>query len=228
MVSNSKLYAKVMAKLRFEPGLDQSDITVAIKNKNGIDNIVVLGGKVETYAEKQIAEEAVEKIETVRGVANELEVDISSKDKKSDADIVQAALTSLKWTVLVPHEKIKVAAEKGCITLVGEVDYHYQKDRAYGAVKNLPGVTYVINEIKITTHISPVDVKDNIRDEFERNARIDANNIQVEVKGSKVILKGSVKNFDEYREAKDAAWAIPGVTDVEVEQLTIWSYDYQT
>ena len=33
MVSNSKLYAKVMAKLKFEPSLDESDITVAIKNK---------------------------------------------------------------------------------------------------------------------------------------------------------------------------------------------------
>ena len=88
-------------------------------------------------------------------------------------------------------------------------------------LKNLPGVKYVINEIKITTHISPVDVKDNIRDEFERNARIDANNIRVEVKGSKVILKGEVRNFDEYREAKDAAWAIPGVTEVVTDDLDI-------
>ena len=221
MVSNSKLYAKVMAKLRFEPGLDQSDITVAIKNKNGIDNIVVLGGKVKTYAEKQIAEEAVEKIETVRGVANELEVDITSKDKKSDADIVQAALNSLRWTVLIPDEKIKVAVDKGCITLVGEVEYYYEKDRAYDAVKNLPGVTYVINEIKVAASVSPVDVKDNIRDEFERNARIDANNIQVEVEGSEVTLKGEVRSLDEYREAENEAWAVPGVTEVMTSQLYI-------
>jgi osmotically-inducible protein OsmY len=221
MISNSKLYAKVMAKLRFEPGLDQSNITVAIKNKNGIDNIVVLGGKVETYAEKQIAEEAVEKIETVRGVANELEVDISSKDKKSDADIVQAALDSLRWTVLIPDEKIKVAVDKGCITLVGEVEYYYEKDRAYNAVKNLPGVTHVINEIKVAASVSPVDVKDNIRDEFERNARIDANNIQVEVEGSEVTLKGEVRSLDEYREAENAAWAVPGVTEVMTSQLYI-------
>jgi osmotically-inducible protein OsmY len=221
MISNSKLYAKVMAKLRFEPGLDQSDITVAIKSKNGIDNIVVLGGKVGTYAEKQIAEEAVEKIETVRGVANELEVDISSKDKKSDADIVQAALDSLRWTVLIPDEKIKVAVDKGCITLVGEVEYYYEKDRAYNAVKNLPGVTHVINEIKVAASVSPVDVKDNIRDEFERNARIDANNIQVEVEGSEVTLKGEVRSLDEYREAENAAWAVPGVTEVMTSQLYI-------
>ena len=221
MVSNSKLYAKVMAKLKFEPSLDESDITVAIKNKNGVDNIVVLGGKVGTYAEKQIAEEAVEKIESVRGVANEIEVDLSSINEKNDVDIAQAALNSLRWTVLIPHEKIKVAVEKGCITLVGEVEHYYQKNRAYDAVKNLPGVTYVINEINVLANISPVDVMDNIREEFERNARIDANNIQVEVEGSEVTLKGEVKSLDEYREAENAAWAVPGVTEVVTSQLFI-------
>ena len=221
MVSNSKLYANVMAKLKFDPRIDESDITVAIKNKNGRDNIVVLGGKVRTYSEKHMAEEAVEKIEAVRGVANELEVDVSSQDRKSDADIAQAALNSLRWTVLLPDEKIKVAVENGCLTLVGEVDYKYQLDRAYDAVKDLPGVTYVINNIKIATNISPVDVKDNIIEEFERNARIDANNIRVEVNGSKVILRGEVRNLDEYREAKDAAWDIPGVTEVVADDLDI-------
>lgn len=44
MVSNSKLYTNVMEKLKFDPRIDESDITVAIKNKNGRDNIVVLEG----------------------------------------------------------------------------------------------------------------------------------------------------------------------------------------
>jgi osmotically-inducible protein OsmY len=127
----------------------------------------------------------------------------------------------LRWTVLLPNEKIKVAVKNGCLTLVGEVDYKYQKDRAHDEVKDLPGVTYVINKIKIATNISPVDVKDNIIKEFERNARIDSNNIRVEVDGSKVILSGEVRNFDEYREAMDAAWDIPGVTEVVADDLDI-------
>jgi hypothetical protein len=40
MVSNGKLYTKVMEKLHFEPRLDDSNITVAIK---GNHDIVVLG-----------------------------------------------------------------------------------------------------------------------------------------------------------------------------------------
>jgi osmotically-inducible protein OsmY len=82
-------------------------------------------------------------------------------------------------------------------------------------------VTYVINEINVLANISPVDVMDNIREEFERNARIDANNTQVEVEGSEVTLKGEVKSLDEYREAENAAWAVPGVTEVVTSQLFI-------
>jgi osmotically-inducible protein OsmY len=221
VVSNSKLYANVMAKLRFEPGLDSSNIAVSIINDNNVDNIVMLGGKVQSYAEKHIAEEAVEKIKKVRGVANEIEVDVSLKYKRSDVDIAKAAINALRWTVLVPREKIKVAIENGCLTLVGEVNDLYQKARAHDAVKNLFGVLTIINEIKVITNVKPTAVKETIIKEFERNARIDANNIQVEVEGTKIILKGGVKNFDEYKEAKNAALSISGITEVEVDDLKI-------
>lgn len=69
-----------------------------------------------------MAEEAVGKIDAVRGVANALEVNVSYQDKKNDADIVQAALNSLRWTVFLPDEKTKVAVENGCLILVGEVE----------------------------------------------------------------------------------------------------------
>ena len=221
MVSKGKLYTDVMEKLNFEPGLDSSNIAVSIINDNNVDNIVMLGGKMQSYAEKHIAEEAVEKIKKVRGVANEIEVDVSLKYKRSDVDIAKAAINALRWTVLVPHEKIKVATENGCLTLVGEVNDLYQKARAHDAVKNLFGVLTIINEIKVITNVKPTAVKETIIKEFERNARIDANNIQVEVEGTKIILKGRVKNFDEYKEAKNAALSISGITEVEVDDLKI-------
>eukprot|EP00919_Chromeraceae_sp_WS-2016_P009230 GHVR01021754.1.p2 GENE.GHVR01021754.1~~GHVR01021754.1.p2 ORF type:complete len:223 (+),score=40.66 GHVR01021754.1:1477-2145(+) len=221
MVSKGKLYTDVMEKLNFEPGLDSSNIAVSIINDNNVDNIVMLGGKMQSYAEKHIAEEAVEKIKKVRGVANEIEVDVSLKYKRSDVDIAKAAINALRWTVLVPHEKIKVATENGYLTLVGEVNDLYQKARAHDAVKNLFGVLTIINEIKVITNVKPTAVKETIIKEFERNARIDANNIQVEVEGTKIILKGRVKNFDEYKEAKNAALSISGITEVEVDDLKI-------
>ncbi|WPY01861.1 BON domain-containing protein (plasmid) [Candidatus Trichorickettsia mobilis] len=216
MVANGGLYTKVMEQLRFEPNIDESNITVSVKD-NGI---VVLGGKVKSYTEKYLAEQAVEKLEKVRGVANELVVDLASSYKRSDADIAQAALTAFKWSMFIPQEKIKVAVDNGRLTLVGDVEYNYQKVRAEKAVRDLYGVTTVINNIKVKPSISPSEVKDKIIKEFERNARIDANNIKVEVDGSKVTLKGSVQNLDEEREAKIAAWSVNGVSEV-IDELTI-------
>ena len=221
MGSTKNLYMNVMAKLKFEPSLDESNITAAIKTKNGIDNIVVLRGKVTTYAEKNIAEEAVEQIKSVRGVVNEIEVDPSSKYTTSDADIAEAALKALKWTVLLPPEHLKVAVEAGVLTLMGEVEYFYQKKRAYDAVKNIPGIKAVINDIRVAIAVTASNVKDKIREEFERNARIDANNIQVKIEDSEVTLIGKVRNFDEYREAKETVWSIPGITSIITNKLTI-------
>ncbi len=216
MVANGGLYTKVMEKLRFEPNIDESHITISIKG----DGIVTLGGKVKSYTEKRLAEEAVEKIESVKGVANELEVDLLVAYKRDDADIVKAALNNLKWTYFVPHEQIKIALDNGHLTLTGNVEYNYQKESAQSAVQNLYGVISVTNNITVKPTVAPSEVKEKIIKEFERNARIDANNIQVEVDGGKVTLKGSVKNFDEYREARTAAWSVPGVGSV-VDQLKI-------
>lgn len=218
MVANDSLYKDIIEKLRFEPSIDASRVTIMIKG----DSIVVLGGKVKSYTEKCLAEAAVEKIESVKGIANELEVDFLASYTRDDADIVEAALNTLKWTFLVPHEHIKVVVEEGHITLTGDVEYHYQKERAQSAVQDLYGVTFVTNNIRVKPSITPFAVKEKIITEFERNARVDAKNIQVEVDGSKVILKGSVKNFDEEREARDAAWSVPGVDSVINELKISW------
>ncbi|MBV0900031.1 MAG: BON domain-containing protein [Wolbachia endosymbiont of Fragariocoptes setiger] len=216
MVTNGELYTNVMDKLRFEPGIDQSNITISIKD-NGV---VILGGKVKSYAEKCLAEKAVQKLKQVKGIANELEVDLKPDYKRNDDDIVQVALTTLKWAFFVPHQQIKVTLENGHLTLTGDVEYHYQKEYAQEAVQYLYGVTYVTNDIKVKPSVDAVEVKDKITKEFERNARIDANNIQVEVNGSGVTLKGKIRNFDERKEARAAAWAVPGVTNVIDNMVT--------
>jgi len=214
--SSADLYTRVIEKLKFEPGVNEANITVAVKE----GGIVVLGGEVGSYTEKRLAEEAVEKIEAVKGVANEIEVKLLAGYVRSDADIVKAALNVLKWTLFVPHEKIKIAVDKGHLTLTGNVEYNYQKETAQEAVENLYGVVSVSNDIRVKPTVTPVEVREKIIKEFERNARIDASNIRIEVDGSKVTLKGTVRNFDEDKEARTAVWSIPGITHV-ADQLEI-------
>jgi osmotically-inducible protein OsmY len=161
----------------------------------------MLGGKVASYIEKYLAEGAIEKIEAAKGIANELEIELAPSYNRDDTDVAKTALNAFKWTFLDPHKKIKVAVEKGPLTLSGDVEYNYQKERAEEAVESLCGVTCVNNNIKLIANLilkpNPAKVKEKIIKKFERNASIDASNIQAKVDGSKVNFKGGIKHFDE-------------------------------
>jgi osmotically-inducible protein OsmY len=50
---------------------------------------------------------------------------------------------------------------------------------------------------------------------FHRSATLDAEKIEVEVQGSKVVLKGKVRSWAEKNDAENAVWAAPGVNKVE-------------
>jgi osmotically-inducible protein OsmY len=213
MVANGKLYTTVMEKLNFEPRLDSSDITISIKDPE----IVVLAGSVKSYIEKSIAETSVKNIPGVKAVVDELRVDSSTWRKRNDSDIAKAATHALEWNVLVPSDSIKVVVEDGCVTLTGEVEWKYQKHSAWSAVSNLLGVRSVLNNITVkpSTNINIGKVKEQIAKEFERNARFEANKVQVEVIEGKIILKGELSNLDEVDEAEEAAWSVEGVAEVD-------------
>ncbi|ROT47517.1 BON domain-containing protein [Candidatus Cardinium hertigii] len=219
MVTDGELYTVVMEKLAFEPRLNASNITVSIK---GNHDIVLLGGTVKTFIEKSIAENAVKNIAEVRGVVDEIKVNPTVLGKRSDAEIAEAVTSALKLNVMIPDKCIKIVVEKGHVILSGELEWQYQKNTAMSIVSKLWGVKAVVNNmvVKPSMGIDTDKVKKQIIREFERHARIDANSIQVEVVGSKIILKGKVRNFDEMKEAEEAAWSLPGVTEV-ANTLTI-------
>ena len=85
---------------------------------------------------------------------------------------------------------------------------------AQEAVQNLYGVIFIRNNIVINHVVMAFEVKSKIIKEFKRNARIDENNIKVEVSDNTVTLTGKIKNLDERKEAMYAAWAVPGVNNV--------------
>jgi osmotically-inducible protein OsmY len=208
--SDEEIRTDVITELNWEPSLNNDNIAVAVRN-----GIVTLAGYVDSFAEKWTAERVASGVRGVKAVANSVEVRLPSGSQRPDPDIAAAAVNALKWDIFVPDDAIKVTVDKGWVTLSGDVDWYYQKEEAENAVRRLTGVKGVTNLIAVHARPAPTDVKQKINDALQRSAEFDANRITVEVNGSKVTLRGTVRSFAEFRDAGRAALNAPGVTDVE-------------
>ena len=210
MKTDAQIQRDVLDELSWEPQIKASEIGVASKN-----HIVTLSGTVNNYLIKQQAEKAAFCIAGVHGVANDIQVKLVNSDQKNDADLAEASVHALRWNTIVPDDKIKVSVDHGWVTLSGDLEWQYQKQAAYKAVENLTGVLGVINKLSVKPIISTIDVKNRIANAFQRNASLESKNINVEVKGEKVILSGMLPSFHDREEAVRAAWAAPGIFDVD-------------
>jgi osmotically-inducible protein OsmY len=215
MKSDTQLQHDVLAELEYEPRVDASKIGVSAK-----DGVVTLTGYVSHYAEKMAAEQAAKRVYGVNAVANDMEIHVPSSRVRTDAEIAGAALNALKWDTSVPEDHVKLTVRNGWITLEGHVDWQHQREAAERAVRNLTGVHGVTNVIMVKPHVKTAEVKDKIEAAFKRSAEVDARRIRVDVLDGKVVLHGRVRSWTEREEAQQAAWAAPGVAEVE-NQLTV-------
>jgi osmotically-inducible protein OsmY len=204
--SDGKLQDDVIAELAFDPTLDSTHIDVAVSG-----GVVTLAGIVESFPEKSAAERAAKRVAGVRGVAEELNVELPESDRRSDDDIARAANHALEWDVTVPPDKVSVKVADGWLTLEGELNWSFQRDAAKRAVEHLVGIRGLTNAIGLKATVFSGDVERKIRDAFERAAEIDANKLVVEVNAAAITLRGDVHSWNEFEAAEAAALSVPGV-----------------
>jgi len=213
MRSDSDIKRDVEAELRWSPDLDETDIAVKVN-----DGEVTLSGFAKNYLDKYHAEIASRRIKGVTAVANDIEVKPLS-GAPTDPEIARAAVEALKADLPLAWAQIKPIVKHGHVGLEGAVEWHYQRERAESAMRQLRGVISVRNSIKVRPSLAPENVKHRIEDAFRRIAQVDADRIVVDTLGSEVVLRGEVRSWAECDQAQRTAWSAPGVTNVKNELL---------
>jgi len=209
MRSDSGIKDDVINELRWDLEITSPDaIAVGVA-----DGAVTLAGHASNYAEKLAAARAAERVYGVRAVANDLKVQLPGLPR-DDSDIAQAIAHVLEWNVQVP-EGVQAQVREGWVTLSGEVDHDYQRREVERMVRQVRGVTGVTEVISVRPPSSPERVQTVIEDAFNREARVDARHIEVEVSGNIVKLFGNVHSSHEAAAAKAAAASAPGIVAVE-------------
>lgn len=215
MKTDVQIQQDVMAELLWEPSVHATEIAVTVR-----DGVVTLGGRVASFQEKHDVERATQRVSGVKAIAVALDVQLDAFNQRDDSDIARAAENVLEWLNGGEKKDIHVMVESGWISLSGEVDWNFQRQEAADAVRHLMGVIGVSNQVAIRPTIALSSVKAEIEKALTRQARADANHVEVLVNGSDVTLSGRVMSWADRDAARDCAWRTPGVHSV-VDNMTV-------
>src|SRR5262249_39309569 len=132
MRSDSDIRRDVEDELRWDPDIDPTDIAVNVNN-----GIVTLTGFVRSYMQKYQAETDAKRVAGVIGVVNDIEVRLPGVDERPDPEIARDAIAQIKSELPYSWDRIRVIVNRGWLTLEGEVEWNYQRERAEAAVRRI-------------------------------------------------------------------------------------------
>jgi osmotically-inducible protein OsmY len=209
-MSNDDLQRWVTDELFWDPKVDNAAIAVSAQ-----DGDVTLRGTVGSFREKREAQNAARRVYGVKKVQNELKVNILNGVARDDAELRGEVLQAMMLDSQVPST-IDARVTDGWVTLTGTAEWQYQRDEAEFIAGNVAGVVGVDNEIDLQNpQPSAGDIKESIKKALKRNAKLDADDLSVDTHDGTVAVTGTVSSWSEHDAAIAAAWAAPGVTNVD-------------
>lgn len=135
----------VLVAFRRDPQVGAAEVGVEVDG-----GVVTLTGTVDCYEKKLAAIELVHRAAGVLDVVNNIQVRVAGAAHRTDTEIATDARRALQADAFVPDERIYSTVSRGRITLEGTVDRRRQVDAAGQAVRRVPGVIHVTNDITVT------------------------------------------------------------------------------
>lgn len=151
---DSDIQRQVESELFACPDVDETDIAVKVTG-----GTVTLTGYARNFFDKFGAEDAVKRVRGVTAVANAIEVRPRSPVAMTDPEIARAVVTALKRVLPQCGERVMPLVRAGVVTLEGVLDWNCERERAECAVREVQGVSTVINAIMLKLGARPPDTQ---------------------------------------------------------------------
>ncbi|CAD5365946.1 hypothetical protein RA210_U10079 [Rubrivivax sp. A210] len=209
MNADSQLQQDVLGELGREPGLEVADIGVEVDG-----GVVTLRGRVGSPQQRWNAEGAALRVVGMVALVINIRVLRPPALPRADADIALAAARLLQWLARLSPDDVSVRVHSGWVTLLGELEWNYQRQAAAEAVRNVRGVAGVHNRIALRPRLSPASVRVDIEAALTRQVALSVHRLRVCIDGGDITLGGRMASAGEHEQALAAARAMPGVRRV--------------
>lgn len=206
--TDTELTSAVRRELRWSADVAGDRVQVSVTG-----GTVTLGGTVDSYPEKLLAEQAVRRVHGVTAVTGQIVV-ASTWATADDVDIAREAGDGL-WDAVDVPDSVTVTVHDRVVVLSGAVTWQHQREAAARVVRYVRGVNAVVNDIVLHPGVVAAGMRTAIVDAFLRNAELKDEDITVTTETSGlVILDGTVDSWTRVREAERVCWSAPGATAV--------------
>jgi osmotically-inducible protein OsmY len=207
----------------------QQEVTQKLQSKDKFkdmhasvqDGIVNLTGTVKLYRDKLDADRIAHHVEHAQGVRNEIVVQPANVN---DAQLQKTLSDKLRYDRIdqgITFNNFEIGVNRGVVTISGQARTPTDKDSALSIVENAPGVTDVIDNIKVLP-TSPFDDELRLRvaravygaPPLQKYAMDPQAPIRIVVDHGNVTLYGVVDSALDEQVAEAQARSVPGVFQV--------------
>lgn len=216
---DSQIRGDIISALAVDPVTESFEVDVSVEN-----GVVTLTGEVDSYSEKQVAEEVAQGVKGVIDVKNMLTYDLVSD--RRDADIKADVEYRLRSDASIDAGLITTTVDDGEVRLSGSVGSAAEKSEAESEAWMVPGVSSVANRLDVKWWLdggtaewedgwTDADTKRAIESALLTNPRVKSFNVVTTVDDGVATLTGTVDNLLARRAAEEEAEDTLGVWRVK-------------